>query len=153
MHHLTTKSGYQDVQAFESVRLLHDLLKSPEDYEAAFERYAGAVIFRLTSAKRVETGKEDHARRALKAVHDIERVATPGAYLVDIFPSLMALPKFVAPFKRELAMLWDAGNGLFMELQEDTRKEMASGKGMPCWQGTFLEEKDKYGLSDQEGAW
>jgi len=35
----------------------------------------------------------------------IERVASPGAYLVDILPSLIYLPFFPASFKREAARL------------------------------------------------
>lgn len=32
---------------------------------------------------------------------DLTRSATPGAYLVDIFPSMMSLPSWMARFKRD----------------------------------------------------
>ncbi len=81
--------------------MLRDLIRAPADYERWFERYAAGLILRLAFGQTIHTGTEDSVRRILAVVHTVEHVASPGAYLVDILPSLMYLPSFLAPFKRE----------------------------------------------------
>lgn len=100
MHTLTmptAATSYEPLQIYESERLLFDLTRWPEKYEELFERYAGGVIMRLAYGKTIETGDEPYIRDALQVVHTVERVASPGAYLVDTFPSLMMLSTWLAP--------------------------------------------------------
>lgn len=156
MHHLampSAASSYQPTQLLESTRLLHDLLREPSRYETWFERYASGLIFRLAFGKKLLTGDESHVKRILKVVHTVERVASPGAYLVDAFPSLMYLPAALAPFKRELGRLHAEELGLFRELLEDARVGMEKEEGPGCWERTFLERQTEFGLSDDEGAY
>jgi cytochrome P450 len=98
IHHLTMSSAansYQPIQEEESVRMLRDLIRAPADYERWFERYAAGLILRLAFGQTIHTGTEDSVRRILAVVHTVERVASPGAYLVDTLPSLMYLPSFL----------------------------------------------------------
>src|SRR4051794_11489743 len=97
MHHLSMSSAansYQPIQEEESVRILHYLIRVPADYERWFERYAAELILRLAFGQTIHTGTEDSVRRILAVVHTVEPVASPGAYLVDILPSLMYLPSW-----------------------------------------------------------
>jgi len=87
-------TSYQPMQSLESKKLLHDLLLTPRNYEKHFERYSSGLIFRIGYGKTVETGDEEHVRRILEVVHHVERVASPGAYMVDTFPLLKYLPSF-----------------------------------------------------------
>ncbi|PVH90895.1 cytochrome P450, partial [Periconia macrospinosa] len=86
-------------------------------------------------------------------VHTVERVASPGAYLVDTFPSLMMLPTFLAPFKKELKTLHQIELNLFRELLENVRSKLSSGNAPKCWERTFIEDKEKFALSEDEGAY
>jgi cytochrome P450 len=104
MHTLTNVSvatSYEPLQEEESIRAVRDLLREPAKYETWLERYSAGLILRLAYSKRVVTGKEPFVRRILAVVHNVERVASPGAYLVDTFPILMRLPTFLSPFKQE----------------------------------------------------
>lgn len=47
--------------------------------------------------------KNEYLRRIMKVVHTVERVASPGSYLVDTFPSLMYLLKFQMSWPRSRA--------------------------------------------------
>jgi hypothetical protein len=49
-----------------------------------------------------------------------------GAYLVDILPSLMCLPFFLTPLKREAARLHAEELDLFHSQQADARKRLAN---------------------------
>jgi cytochrome P450 len=86
-------------------------------------------------------------------VHTVERVASPGAYLVDTFPVLMHLPGWLAPFKREAARLHEREISLFRTLLFEVRDKMEAGKSPRCFAKTFLEKQHEFGLSDDEGAY
>ncbi|KIX97617.1 uncharacterized protein Z520_06395 [Fonsecaea multimorphosa CBS 102226] len=156
MHNMTmhaSATSYQPVQIYESERLLYDLLRTPEKYEQLFERYAAAVVMRLCYGKTVDTGDEEYVRDILQIVHTVERVASPGAYLVDTFPVLMYLPTWLAPFKREAARLHEFEIKTFRGLLLEVREQMKADKGPRCFSRTFLERQAEFGLSDDEGAY
>jgi Cytochrome P450 len=156
MHHLTMTqmaNSYQPMQSLESKKLLHDLLISPAQYERHFERYASGLVFRIGYGKTVETGDEPYVRRILEVVHNVERVASPGAYLVDTIPLLKYLPSFIAPFKGEAEELHKKEIGLFRELLIDVKTEMDQGEAPLSFARTYWENQDEYGLSVDEAAY
>lgn len=156
MHTLTmpaAATSYQPVQIYESERLIDALIKNPDNYEQLFERYAGAVIMRLAFGRTIDGEDDPYIQRALNVVHTIERVASPGAYLVDTFPVLMYLPSWLAPFKREGERLHNEEIALFRELQDDVRTKLNAGKAPQCFTRTWLEKQEEYGLSDDEAAY
>lgn len=116
---VTVAASYQSLQEQESVRVVRDLLREPRKYETWLERYSAGLILRLAYSKPVVTGEESFVRRILAVVHTVERVASPGAYLVDTFPILMKLPSFLAPFKREGNRLHNEEISLFRDLLKE----------------------------------
>jgi len=156
MHHLTMTQmamSYQPMQILESTKLLHDLILSPSDYERHFERYSGGLIFRIGYGKRVDTGNEPHIRQIMLVNHTVERVASPGAYLVDTLPFLNYLPKFLSPWKREADFLHDREIKLFRSLLIDVKNEMEDNTAPQCFARTFWENQSEYGLSVDEAAY
>jgi hypothetical protein len=156
MHHLTMTQManlYQPMQSLESKKLLYDLLQTPGEYERHLERYASGLIFRIGYGKTVDTGDEPYVRQILDVVHNVERAASPGAYLVDTLPLLQYLPGFLAPFKREAKELHDKEMQLFRSLLLDVKKEIENGKAPECFSKTFFERQDEYGLSIDEAAY
>ncbi|KIW10225.1 hypothetical protein PV08_11186 [Exophiala spinifera] len=156
MHNMTmhaSATSYRPVQIYESERLLYDLIQTPQQYEHLFERYAAAVVMRLCYGKTVKTGNEKFVQDIIEIVHTVERVASPGAYLVDTFPILMYLPSWVAPFKREAARLHARELQTFRGLLLEVRDKMSTNTAPKCFAKTFLERQDEYNLSDDEGAY
>ena len=156
MHQVTNTTvvaKYEPVQILESAKMILDLIRSPAEYERWFERYASGIIFRLAFGKTVVTGDEDTVRKIFEVVHTVERVASPGAYLVDTLPSLMHLPKAISPFKKELDSLHEKELILFRGLLNDVKKEMKTGTAPQCWEKDFLERKDEFNLTEDEGAY
>ena len=149
----TAATSYQPTQLLESTRLLHDLILDPPNYERWFERYSSGTILRLGYGKKVETGEEDYVRRILAVVHNVERIASPGAYLVDVLPALMWLPMWLAPFKREGKRLHKEELNLFRGLIDDVRHEIQHGTAGPSFTRTWLEKEEDYGLRDDEAAY
>lgn len=157
MHQVTNTTvvgNYQPTQILESARMLRDLIRDPANYERWFERYASGIIFRLAFGKTIETGHEQSVRDVFNVVHTVERVASPGSYLVDTFPSLLNLPKAIAPFKRELEWLHQRELTLFRKLLNDVKREMETGTAPQCWERDYLERKDEFpSLTEDEAAY
>lgn len=156
MHQLTMEkmaNSYQPSQSIESKRLLYDLIRDPTKYELWFERYAGGLIFRLGYGKTVVTGEEAHVRKALHVVHSVERIASPGSYLVDTIPILQYLPEWMAPFKKEGRQLHEAELKFFRALINDVRAEREADLAAPSFTNTWLEEQEAYGLREDEVAY
>lgn len=137
---------YSPLQEEEALRVVHDLLQTPQRYEMIFERFSASVVMRLNYGTTLHTGEEATLRRIVKVVHELERIASPGAYLVDTFPSLMRLPSWLAPFKREGARLHAEEYDLFSSLVHDVAERAEAGD--PSVQDTFakqwLDTKEKY---------
>lgn len=158
IHHLTMSSAatsYQPLQEQESIRMVRDLIRQPKDYERWFERYAAGLVMRLAFGQTIHTGDEESVRRIIAIVHTVERVASPGAYLVDTIPALMYLPTFLAPFKREAAKLHAEELSLFRSLQSNVRDRLRDGDptASSTFTAKFLNAQAEYDLSDDEGAY
>lgn len=146
-------NSYQSSQSIESKRMLYDLIRDPSKYELWFERYAGGLIFRIGYGKTIVTGEEAHVRKALHVVHSVERIASPGSYLVDTIPILQYLPEWMAPFKKEGRQLHEAELKFFRTLINDVRAEREANVMAPSFTNTWLEEQDAYGLTEDEAAY
>lgn len=145
--------SYEPLQEEESLRMLWDLIRQPDKYETWFERYSSGLVMRLAYSMPVVTGEESHIKRIIRVNHTLERVASPGAYLVDTIPALMKLPSFLAPFKREGARLHQEEINLFRDLLaegiEISQKE--SGENNFC--GKWYNNKETYNISDDHAAY
>lgn len=156
MHHLTMPTAadsYQPVQEYESLKLLDSIIRMPSKYAKWFEMYASGVVFRIGFGRWIETGNEEEFKRIIKVGKTVERVAEPGAYLVDTMPFLARIPSFMAPFKREAQQLRAEELALFRTLQDDVRTDIRNGSRTASFTRTFLDNQKAYDLSDDEGAY
>ena len=156
MHRLMSITAvyvYKPVQSFESLRAVRDLIAEPENYEHWFERYTAAVIFRIGYGQRVMTGNEPYVQRILQVGRNLEKVAAPGAYLVDTFKWLRHLPELMAPFKKEGREMHQAEVSIFSQLIDDVRRDLKNGTAPESFTKTYLEENEFFGLSDDEGMY
>jgi cytochrome P450 len=156
MHNLTSSTiakTYEPLQEQESLRAIRDLTYEPESYETWFERYAAGLIMRLAYSKPVQTGKESYVKQILKVVHTVERVASPGAYLVDTIPALMWLPEWLAPFKREGRRLHRQESELFKNLLQEGIKTSQSDQKVENFCSKWYNSRETYGLNDDQAAY
>lgn len=156
MHNLTNTTiakSYEPFQEKESLRAIRDLIRQPEKYETWFERYAAGLIIHLAYSKPVHTGEEPYVRQILHVVHTVERVASPGAYLVDTIPALMWLPSWLAPFKREGHRLHEEEVKLFRSLLKEGVETSQSDPKLENFCGKWYRNRKAYGLSDDQAAY
>ncbi|KAB5523150.1 cytochrome P450 [Coniochaeta sp. 2T2.1] len=156
MHHVCTSSvapTYRPEQALEAIRELRDIIRAPEDYQIIFECASVGIGMRLIYGQRLESGRAHECRKILKIVHELERVGSPGAYLVDIFPWMLHIPDFLAPWKRYLKAQQKVDEAFFTEMVDRTKRDLEKGKTARSFTKTWLESKEKWGLSNREAIW
>ena len=151
--HANIAPSYEPVQELESLYCLRDLIREPSEYETWFDRYAAGIVLRLAYGKRVATGREPLVKRIVRVNENLERIASPGAYLVDTFPSLNCLPFFLAPWKREGARLHAEELDVFLTCMNDVKSEMAAGTAGPSFARTWWEMRERSGLTVPEAAY
>ncbi|OTB01703.1 hypothetical protein M426DRAFT_323208 [Hypoxylon sp. CI-4A] len=98
--------SYSPVQDLESKQLLYDLLSNGNNkrgtyFHEIFQRTTASTIYSLAYGYRLKTGKEEELVNAQKVQIEFGEMVQVGRYLVDTFPILNHLPKFLAPWKRE----------------------------------------------------
>ncbi|TKA74677.1 hypothetical protein B0A55_04707 [Friedmanniomyces simplex] len=155
MHNLTNVSmagSYEPLQEEESTRAVRDLIQAPRQYEKWFLRFSAGLILRLAYSKPVNTGDEEYVKRIMQVNHHLERIVSPGSYLVDTFPILMHLPSWLAPFKREGVRLHAEELDLFGTLLEEGTKASES-QAEPNFCGKWSAERESYGLERDHVAY
>ena len=131
---------YQRIQEVQAYRLLNGLLEHPDQWQQQIQRYVVgiphgrfltafarllattmlSVLYGLSS-KEVEERHEvvNYINRFIKRM---ATAAFPGTYLVDLFPSMLHLPRWMAPWRRhgELCYKQDTTffQGLFIEVRD-----------------------------------
>lgn len=135
-------------------RTVVDMIKSPSQYVYWFDRYATTVSLREGYGKILSTAEEErlHTNTIAERMHNIERIATPGGYLVELIPAMMYIPEFLAPFKQEAKALHQIESTYFRQLVQEARSKYEHGvEETPasfarCW----LAEQEKWELSEPE---
>jgi cytochrome P450 len=135
-------------------RMVIDMVKSPSQYVYWFDRYATTVSLREGYGKIPTTEEEEalHTNKIAERMHNIERIATPGGYLVELIPAMMYIPEFLAPFKQEAKALHLTESTYFRQLVQEARLkyEQAVEETPASFVRCFFSEQEKWELSEPE---
>ncbi|KAI0002554.1 cytochrome P450 [Russula compacta] len=138
---------HQEVQLEISRELLTLLLKSPEKYVEHMRQYAWIICFipRLGFIRYGHTvvdNNDPYVRLVDEASRSTSEAAVPGAFLVDLFPSLKYVPEWMpgAGFKKK-AKEWRKLSQAMINVPYDMVKEkFMNGTAVPCFVATCLEQ-------------
>ncbi|KAL3469487.1 cytochrome P450, partial [Aspergillus californicus] len=111
---LRAASKYRPLQDIESRQLLFDVLAEWDglgekgvDFHHHFERAMASTLYCLNYGYRLKTGMEKELIDAKRVQAEFARTGQVGEYIVDSFPSLNRLPRFLAPWKKEGEELYE----------------------------------------------
>ncbi|KAM5343546.1 hypothetical protein ACJ41O_012083 [Fusarium nematophilum] len=111
---LRSASTYRPLQDAESRQLPFDVLGEWDefcdkgvDFHRHFERAMASTIYCLNYGYRLKTGYEKELLDGKRVQTEFARTGQVGAYIVDSFPSLNHLPRFLAPWKKEAEGLYE----------------------------------------------
>ena len=92
--------SYQKIQDLESKQLVWEML-STNDFTKSFQRFTASAMFTLAFGKALskEDVKRDEIRHMDEMVELTFQVVSVGSFLVDVFPILDHLPRFLSKWK------------------------------------------------------
>ncbi|KAK7683741.1 hypothetical protein QCA50_013117 [Cerrena zonata] len=137
--HARRAETYKDMQSLESKATLRDILLHPEAWDANIQRYAASVAVSLSYGKRVHSMDEWIVRENVAAMDYIDSI--PGKYLVESWPWLLKLPRFLQWFRREPEEYKQRDIKLYTSLIDDVKNRMAEGKCPDCLTSQTLSDE------------
>lgn len=144
-------------QTTEARQMVVDLAKCPSKYTYWLER-AGVMtsikqIYGITEQR--GAAEEYHVHEIVSFMEQIDRVATPGQYLVEFIPSLLRLPTSLAPFKQEASTLVKRHRDYLSPLvsQQADKYQNHVPESPESFSRRYLKTKDDWSLSDREAVW
>ncbi|KLO17442.1 cytochrome P450 [Schizopora paradoxa] len=114
-----------NVLEYEAEKLLHNLIRSPGDYEMHVRTAVASFIMTTIYGHEVTTSDDPSVNLAKEGVEQVSLALRPGEYLVDILPWLKYVPK------------WFPGAG-FQVIAERAAKLSHDTRRLP-----FIEARDK----------
>ena len=153
----TAASQWEPFLGHEVKKMVLNMVKDTSKYEFWFERVSTAVSIRQGFGMTLvlDEDVEYHTDQIMAHNRMIERVGAPGAYMVDVFPSLINLPESMAPFKKEARQTYAKDSAYFFALLEEAGRKFEAGipeqpkSFARCW----YEKHDRFGLSFGEAAY
>ncbi|KAG1748839.1 cytochrome P450 [Suillus paluster] len=98
---------YNQIEEVETHRFLKRVLANPDQLQTHVRHTAGAIILRISHGYEVKENNDPFVDLADRAMDYFSRTTAPGAFMVDIVPSLAKVPEWFpgAGFKR-IAREW-----------------------------------------------
>ena len=88
---------------------------------------ASAVLSTCYSLPPVASADDPVLTRINNFMHRIESAARPGEYLVELFPWMLRLPKWMAKWHRDADEAHERDTRMFMEFHMDAKHRVVSG--------------------------
>lgn len=157
MTNATMSNLWRGIQAREAQRLAISMIQDPTRYQFWLERFSTCVSVRQGFGKDLNTEEEAewHTKKILTRMRDIDRLGTPGNYLVESLPILMYLPEWLAPFKREARRLHESELEYFTSLFQEASDKFDKGlsESPSSFARSWLEKADHYNLTEREAIY
>lgn len=134
--------------------LLSLMFQSPSEYLENLRHYTGHIILKRTYGHTVVDEKDPYIRLVEAASQSTSEAAVPGAFLVDLFPSMKYIPEWFpgAQFKRK-ARQWRKLSEAMINAPYDMAKgKFDEGNAEPCFVSACLEQNKTasgQGLSEE----
>ncbi|KAF9523256.1 putative monooxygenase [Crepidotus variabilis] len=114
-------SNYYKLQEKQIALLVCNVLENPANLASEIKFRVGKIILRTTYGHNAQS-KEDHfLKSGLLAADNFNTIATPGAFLVDLIPSLKLLPR------------WMPGSNFLSYADEVKRKLLQTARDPYFW--------------------
>ncbi|KAK0440505.1 cytochrome P450 [Armillaria borealis] len=153
MSEVLTPRKVQDFFALEEEKtreFLGCLLRSPDQFLNHIRRNIAAIVFKITHGYDLQDGLDPLMELAERGDHDFSEAASAGAFLVDSFPALLYLPRW-------LGFSWMKKAKIFRKNMEELRdapwevvkEQVKKGTAAPSFAANLI-EKNSNPTKEQE---
>lgn len=134
---------HQHIQTNISHELLRNLLRNPSKYLDHLKHYTASIIMKRVYGHDVVDGDDHYVRLNEEASLSTSIAAAPGAFLVDLFPSLKHVPEWFpgAGFKKKAREWRKLSEAMINEPYEMVKEKVNKGNAEPCFVTSGLEEQ------------
>jgi cytochrome P450 len=162
VHQMTTVSmtgTFVPSQEFEAKQLIFDLGTDNESQRGFYQhmrRYAFSIIMTNTFGTRVKTLDHPAAQNSIKVQAILRGTSRPGAFLVDEFPPLAKLPRWLLPGRKEAETAAKQVMDIKMILWKQLGEQVAAGKAPHCYAREIYQRKESWyaqGLTEEHLIW
>ncbi|KAJ6460391.1 cytochrome P450 [Mycena vitilis] len=147
----TAALSYQPLQSIEASILMRDLLdsKSPLEYKNHLRRFVVSIIFCVAYGRRIKSLNDSVVVQNMKT----DGCTVPGKYLVESWPVLLYLPRFLQWFRWEPERHRKLDTELYMSVMNDVKRQMEENTAQPSMAAYSLSKQAEFGLTDVETAY
>ncbi|KAJ7760656.1 cytochrome P450 [Mycena maculata] len=166
----TAVVNYRPIQSIESSILLRDILNSngPLQYKDHIRRFVASIMFCVAYGRRIKALADDLVVRNMKTEELSTLVSrqpflrslgfkssasVPGKFIVDSWPVLLYLPRFLQWFRWEPEKMRQLDAEQYMAAMNDVKRQLADNSAQPSMAAYSLTKLAEFGLSDVEAAY
>ncbi|KAF8207028.1 cytochrome P450 [Mycena galopus ATCC 62051] len=151
----TAVLNYRPLQSLESNILIRDLLSSsgPLEYKDHIRRFVVSVIFRVAYGRRIKSLSDPVVIDNIRTSEYFGKVHVPGKFLVESWPVLLYLPRFLQWFRWEPERQRKLDTELYMSLMNNVKRELVENTAQPSMAAYSLAKQAEFGLTDVEIAY
>ncbi|KAJ7483563.1 cytochrome P450 [Mycena latifolia] len=129
----------------ETHRFLKRVLLKPsaDSISPHLRKLTGGIILKITYGIEVQEEEDPFVTLIEDANDNFNAATVPGAFLVDVFPAMLHLPEFLAPFK-QTARAWGRATKSMVETPYlFARRQMSAGTAPISFVSSLLEAEEK----------
>ncbi|TFK64016.1 cytochrome P450 [Pluteus cervinus] len=142
---------YQHAQELEAATLVQNLINRPELWDEEIKKStASSMRSTIYGAAPISSISDPVVSYISDMGHRLTIAAMPGAYLVELFPKMMNLPTWLAPWKRE-AKAWHKENT--QKLQDLIQPAKDQDNDQQSFAANLCSAGGRHHLTRKEEAW
>lgn len=141
-------ANFHDYPELEAIRLCHELMEDPENYNHHLESFVSRVTCRLAWGH--GEGSDELKQRARELLIGV----SPTGALGNKIPFIMSLPDWLSPSKAWERHRARTERKWFRIMQDTVRDDIAEGKANPSWMKLYFDAPKLFNFADSlEGAY
>ncbi|KAI1370438.1 putative cytochrome P450 [Hypoxylon crocopeplum] len=142
--------AYAPYQILESRQMLVDILGRPEEHKKHIQRYSNSVACQMVYGFRTTTWSDPQLQSVVSIFKEVcDLAVTTSARLMDCYPALQKIPKFLLPVCRKAMDLDRRCISVFLDRWLKGKKNVKDGTSMPCFCASLSQAQMAEGLSDE----
>ncbi|TFK64025.1 cytochrome P450 [Pluteus cervinus] len=146
--------AYQPLQEIEAVTLVDSLIKDPASWDDHLRRSAASSVkMSIYGSKPIHLKDDPLVDRINDLIHRLVHACLPGAYLVDIFPVMLHLPGWLAPWKRNGLEWHRQDTTMLQEFMDEVKTEVDQGTNKPSFASNLYLNASRHQLTRKEESW
>ncbi|KAI0406241.1 cytochrome P450 [Xylaria palmicola] len=143
-------AGFRKYQDYEAKMMLSDILEVPNEFLAHTERFAMSVIFSAVYGVRLQQLDHPIMKEFYAVWEDMLHYFQPGTLLLDYFPILQKLPKYLQPWLKLATTLRKRESALNRAFLATLQSQVKGDTAPDCFGSELVKIQDDENIDDEK---